>query len=122
MVLVETKAESVASSPLSLANSKDEKSTLSFSELLRGAKDSKDEKGIQNGSFVLSLGAEEKDLKPLGTIKPTTDKETLSTLLKNDDKVDLKIEDLKVLELNPKITQNMSTKELKVLIADAKNS
>ena len=120
MVLVETKAESVASSPLSLANSKDEKSTLSFSELLRGAKDSKDEKGIQNGSFVLSLGAEEKDLKPLGTIKPTTDKETLSTLLKNDDKVDLKIEDLKVLELNPKITQNISTKELKVLIADAK--
>ena len=63
MILVQTKAESVASSPLSLTSLKDEKPTLSFSELLHGARDAKDEKTPQNGSFVLSLGADTKELK-----------------------------------------------------------
>ena len=64
MILVPTKVESVASSPLSLRSLKDEKLTLSFSELLHGVRDFKDEKTPQNGSFVLSLGADTKELKP----------------------------------------------------------
>ena len=164
MILVPTKAESVASSPLSLRSLKDEKLTLSFSELLHGVRDFKDEKTPQNGSFVLSLGADTKELKPpvekaiqdlklplkLGSkepvltkeqtpkdeklsiqlqskgIKPSLEenvkkspqKESLSSLLKNEDKV--LEQDIKSLELNPKITQNISTAELKVLIFDAK--
>ena len=164
MILVPTKAESVASSPLSLRSLKDEKPTLSFSELLHGVRDFKDEKTPQNGSFVVSLGADTKELKPpvekaiqdlklplkLGSkepvltteqtpkdeklsiqlqskgIKPSLEenvkkspqKESLSSLLKNEDKV--LEQDIKSLELNPKITQNISTAELKVLIFDAK--
>ena len=122
MILVKTKAESVASSPLGLANIKDEQPTLSFSELLRGAKDTKDEKGVQNGSLILSLGADAKDVKPLKDIKLSDAKETLTSLLKNDDKVSDKAlsDDMKVLELNPKITQTLSVAELKTLIVDAK--
>ena len=164
MILVPTKAESVASSPLSLTSLKDEKPTLSFSELLHGARDSKDEKTPQNGSFVLSLGADTKELKlpvekamqdlklPLKSagkesvltieqtpkdeklsiqlqskglkpsleenVKKSPQKESLSSLLKNEDKA--LEQDIKALELNPKITQNISTVELKVLISDAK--
>ena len=164
MILVPTKAESVASSPLSLTSLKDEKPTLSFSELLHGARDSKDEKTPQNGSFVLSLGADTKELKlpvekamqdlklPLKlagkesvltieqtpkdeklsiqlqskglkpsleeNVKKSPQKESLSSLLKNEDKA--LEQDIKALELNPKITQNISTVELKVLISDAK--
>ena len=164
MILVPTKAESVASSPLSLTSLKDEKPTLSFSELLHGARDSKDEKTPQNGSFVLSLGADTKELKlpvekamqdlktplklagkePVLTteqtpkdeklsihlqskglkpsleenVKKSPQKESLSSLLKNEDKA--LEQDIKALELNPKITQNISTVELKVLISDAK--
>ncbi len=164
MILVPTKVESVASSPLSLRSLKDEKLTLSFSELLHGVRDFKDEKTPQNGSFVLSLGADTKELKPpvekaiqdlklplkLGSkepvltteqtpkdeklsiqlqskeIKPSLEenvkkspqKESLSSLLKNEDKV--LEQDIKSLELNPKITQNISTAELKILISDAK--
>ena len=142
MILVQTKAESAVSSPLSLTSLKDEKPILSFSELLRGAKDSKDEKGAKNGPFILSLGADTKelklplentpkDLKPVldletkdlklplkENLKESSQKESLSSLLKNEDKVLEK--DLKALELNPKITQNISTAELKTLISDAK--
>nr|MBC8238560.1 hypothetical protein [Candidatus Sulfurimonas ponti] len=81
MILVQTKAESAVSSPLSLTSLKDEKPILSFSELLRGAKDSKDEKGAKNGPFILSLGADTKELKlPLENtpkdLKPVLDLET----------------------------------------------
>jgi len=155
MILVQTKAESVASSPLNLTSIKDEKPTLSFSELLHGARDSKDEKTPQNGSFVLSLGTDTKELKlPLDkamqdlktplklggkepvltteqtpkdeklsihlqskglkpsleeNVKKSPQKESLSSLLKNEDKA--LEQDIKALELNPKITQNISTAE-----------
>ena len=121
MISVKTKAESVASSPLGLSSVKDEAPTLSFSELLRGAKDTKDEKGVQNGSFILSLGAEEKELKPIVNtkeIKAESSKDTLSSLLKNTDKA-VK-EEIEPLALNPKVTETLTVAEVKVLIADAK--
>ena len=120
MILVETKAESVASSPLGFTNLKDEKPTLSFSELLRGVKTSKEEVGTQNGSFVLDLGAEEKDIKTLKDVKLTSSKETLSSLLKGSNDKAVLSEEIKPFELNPKITQNLSVAEIKTLIADAK--
>ena len=124
MILVKTKAESVASSPIGLGNLQDEKPTLSFSELLRGAKDSKDDKGVQNGSFILSLGVDEKvtpDAKVTLDVKPQTDKETLTSLLKNTQTAEKSSkETVETVELNPKITQNLSVTELKTLIADAK--
>ena len=120
MILVETKAESVASSPLGFINLKDEKPTLSFSELLRGVKTSKEEVGTQNESFVLDLGAEEKDIKTLKDVKLTSSKETLSSLLKGSNDKAVLSEEIKPFELNPKITQNLSVAEIKTLIADAK--
>ena len=85
MISLDVKAESRASSPIGLAIGKEakEESTLSFSELLRGAKDSKGEKGIQNGSFIVSLGATKEETKD---VKLATSKETLLSLLKQDDK------------------------------------
>ncbi|MFT5660474.1 MAG: flagellar hook-length control protein FliK, partial [Sulfurimonas sp.] len=120
MILVDIKAESVAPSLLGSANLKDEKPTLSFSELLRGAKTTKDEQGVQNGSFVVALGGGEKDVKTLKDVKLISSKDTLSSLLKNSDEKTVLTEDIKPLELNPKITQNLSVVELKTLIADAK--
>ncbi len=122
MISLDVKAESRASSPIGLAIGKEakEESTLSFSELLRGAKDSKGEKGIQNGSFIVSLGATKEETKD---VKLATSKETLLSLLKQDDKAvsvtSLK-EKIAVLEFNPTVTEKLSVGELKTLINDAK--
>lgn len=114
MISLEAKTDVTPSSPLSLSTS-DEESTLSFSELLRGA-GKKGDKVIQNGALVLSLGSEEKGIKT--NLKSSTKQETLLSLLKNDE--GLAAESKEVLELNPKLMQNLSPKELKVLVADAK--
>ena len=91
-----------------------------LSELLRGAKDSKGEKGIQNGSFIVSLGATKEETKD---VKLATSKDTLLSLLKQDDKAvsvtSLK-EKIAVLEFNPTVTEKLSVGELKTLINDAK--
>nr|WP_321267315.1 flagellar hook-length control protein FliK [uncultured Sulfurimonas sp.] len=120
-----TKADTATSSPLSLLTSQKEP-TLSFSELLKGA-GSKDEKLIQNTTLVLAL-EDEKLVK--ADAKNTSKNETLISLLKGKDAKGIKESDLvntkqsleqkESLELNPKITQNMSVKEVKTLIADAK--
>ena len=112
MISLETKAESASSSPIGLSISKEEEPTLSFSELLRGVKDSKDGKTVQNGALVLSLASEGEDVK---SIKTSSKKETLLSLLKHDEKASSE-----VLELHPKITENLSVKEIKTLVADAK--
>ncbi|MEA1981929.1 MAG: flagellar hook-length control protein FliK, partial [Campylobacterota bacterium] len=41
----------------------DEKPTLSFSDLLMGIADKKDDKAVQNGALLLSLNAEEESVK-----------------------------------------------------------
>lgn len=61
MVLVESKQATSKSSVLNTAP-KDEKSSLSFSELLKGA-DKKGTKALEGKGVVLALGNEEKDLK-----------------------------------------------------------
>jgi len=116
------KTDVVTSSPLDLSTPQKEP-TLSFSQLLKGA-GSKSEKVIQNGAMVLAL-ADEKDVKT--DLKSSAKADTLLSLLKGKDakESDTKsikhvVEQKEPLELNPKITQSMSTKEIKALISDAK--
>ncbi len=114
MISMETKTNATPSSPISLSTQKEEP-TLSFSELLRGA-GKKDAKALQNGTLALSLGADSKEKKEILKVGGKT--ESLLSLLKNDEP--LKIETEEPVELSPKLMQNLSPKELKVLIMDAK--
>jgi flagellar hook-length control protein FliK len=136
MILVSTKQESSNISPLSIAPKDDKETTLSFAALLKGLGDTEeDSKNIQNGSLVLSLVKEESNTKQARPTDKTEGKqETLLSLLKNDikqskdDPVEVKTVHTQVkktsndlpLELNPKITQSMTPRELKVVIHQAK--
>ncbi|MEA1891725.1 MAG: flagellar hook-length control protein FliK, partial [Campylobacterota bacterium] len=108
MISLDVKTDTSSASPLNLSTP-DEEPTLSFSQLLKGAK--KDDKIVQNGSLVLSLGENEKETKTL--VKSGAKNDALLSLLKNEDtQADV--------ELNPKLSQSLTPKELKTLIADAK--
>ena len=110
-------------------SSKDDNSTPSFSELLKGIKSKKDLNVVQNSSVVLkkeTVDLEEKSK----TISPTKNNKFLDLLKSNDDKleIDIKndieisvIEDEDIKDINPKITQTLETKDIKLLINDAKN-
>ena len=115
MISLEAKTETATSSLPIGASTKEEEPSTSFSSLLKGLKSDKDEKIVQNGVLVLSLTDEK--ITPKDSIKSTS-KETLLSLLHSDDKVD--VESINLVELNSKITQNMSVKEIKTLISDAK--
>ncbi len=118
MILIDSKAEVKSTSPINLSTT-DEKPTLSFGELLKGVKikgELKDDsKLIQNGALMLSLDGDVKNVKNLS--KGDKKLDGLLSLLQNED-VKLKEEPL---GLNPKITQNLTSKELKHLISDAKS-
>ncbi|PHQ65792.1 MAG: flagellar hook-length control protein [Sulfurimonas sp.] len=118
MISLETKTDATTSSPLGLSTP-DEEPTLSFSQLLKGAGE-KDGKVIQNGALVLSL-SDEKDTKA------SSKADTLLSLLKGKEATESDILGKSVLEhtkesleLNPKITQTMTTQEIKALVLDAK--
>ena len=115
MISLEAKTETTTSSLPIGASTKEEEPTTSFSSLLKGLKSDKDEKIIQNGALVLSLKDEQLTSKDSSKL---VSKETLLSLLRSDDKVTT--ESIEPVELNPKITQNMSVKEMKALISDAK--
>ena len=118
MISLDIKQEATTSSPLNLSSTKEEP-TLSFASLLKGVNPKEDAKIVQNGALVLSLA---KDVKATVSSPKLVIKDTFSSLLK----VDLKADEpslekrLEPLEINPKITQNMSVRELKTLIVDAK--
>ncbi|MFA6192647.1 MAG: flagellar hook-length control protein FliK [Sulfurimonas sp.] len=117
MISSDVKTKNSSSSPISLVT-KEDKSKLSFSELLKGISGKKETHPIQNGALVLSLPSEEKNTK---STKVSTKTETLASLLKNRD---VKLTELKEasvpFELNPKIVSTLSKEELKVLVKDAK--
>ena len=115
MISLDVKSETSASSTAGLSKTTDEEPTLSFSELLKGASDKKDGKVIQNGALILSLGGDEKATK---VVKGSAKNDALLSLLKNDEGV--LSESKEPLELNPKLTQSLTTKEIKVLVSDAK--
>ena len=120
-----TSKTEVKSSSSLLSTSKDEgKSTLSFSELLKGIKLKGESKDIEDG--VLILNTEDDKLSNKKDEKSLSKNDALLSLLKNDDK-DLKVKDLlksESLELNPKIIESISDKltikEVKSLIIEAK--
>jgi len=110
MISVDIKSPT-SSSPLSTSPVEEsETPSLSFSELLKGAGSKKDEEKIQNGVLVLAL---EEDSEPSKLSK----KDVLLSLLKGEN---VGKEDLSALELNPTITKDMTSTELKTLIVDAK--
>lgn len=132
MILLDAKSNTTNSfSPIKLAPSEKE-ATLSFGELLKGVSLKKDDKLIQNGelskgvnlkeddkliqkgALVLSLEGETKEIKES---PKSLKKETLLSLLKTENKESVKSE---LLELNPKLTETLSVKEMKTLIAGAK--
>jgi len=120
MISLDVKSEiTTSSSPLSLS-SKEEEPTLSFSELLKGISLKQDDKVIQNGALVLSLGKETRELKAdaQSDIKISKN-DVLLALLKGDVKETSK--DELPLELNPQLTKELSVVELKTLVKDAKN-
>jgi len=108
MISLDVKQETTASSsPLNLP-SPEEEPTVSFSELLKGVNPKKDDKAIQNGAMILALDGDQKVVKENSK---TINKDTLLSLLKTDSEP---------LELNSKITQNLSIQEIKTLVAGAK--
>ncbi len=113
MISLESKTQATTtSSPLNLApKAEGPEAGLSFSELLRGVSTKKDDKIIQNGALVLALDEEElsQDTKSLKT-------SSLLELLKGEKKDDSKLP----LELNPEVIKDLTPKEIKVLIKDAK--
>ncbi|RUM62888.1 MAG: flagellar hook-length control protein FliK [Sulfurimonas sp.] len=114
MISLESKTQtSATSSPLNIApKEEDPKAALSFSELLRGVSEKKDDKIIQNGALVLALDEEVSADTKASSIKATT----LLELLKGEQKEASKLP----LELNPEATKDLTHKEIKVLIKDAK--
>jgi len=113
---IKSDAKTTSSSQLNLSSSDDEP-TLSFSELLKGVSAKKDDKVIQNGSLILSLDSgEEVSSKD---VKSTSKIDALLGLLKSDDNLVEVTEE--TVELNPKLVENLSTKDIKLLVADAKD-
>jgi hypothetical protein len=140
MILLDAKgAKASETKSLNIPQDKDKKTTLSFSELLKGlkhleSKDNTDSKLIQNGTLVLKYSdTQEPKLAP--NIEKNSQKEDFSSLLKNpkneDDKTQLKTletknvttkdnQALSNVAINPQVTEKMTPKELKALIFDAK--
>ena len=137
MIVLKAKAESSSASPINLSTpneksdgkSNGKTASLSFGELLRG-KNTKldvDEKInlSQKGTVVLALDDKEVVIPVSSSeAKVSTDLKDsktsgLLTLLKGD--AAILGEEIEALELHPKITQNMSVKEIKVLVKEAKN-
>ena len=117
MISLKTKVDSKTSLPIS-DKLTDKEPTLSFSELLKGVSAKGDEKTIQNGTLILSSADDKEIPTKLDLPKEISSKDSLLSLLKGDEKIIEKNELL--LELNPKATAGMDTKEIKVLIKDAK--
>jgi len=118
MIPLEIKQES-SKLPLqnNTQNSDELEGSLSFRELLQGVKEAGlEKKEIQNGAFVVAL--EDSTQK-----SETKSQKTALEMLLNADDVDIEalLDSDTTLELNPKITNQLSTTELKQLISDAKN-
>jgi len=130
MISLDIKSETTtSSSPLSLS-SKEETPTLSFSKLLKGVSLKHNDKVVQNGALVLSLGKEivPKEITALSENPKnklqTSKNDILLGLLKGDiQEPTLKktSKDKIPLGLNPQLTKELSVVELKTLVKDAKH-
>jgi len=115
MIVVKAETEVKSSSPINISTPSDQKnssSTKSFGELLRGVK-VKVDNGEENKAVVLAFDEQKGTLVNTPRLSKESKPESLDSLLKGDAEV-------KPLELNPKITENLSVKEIKNLISNAK--
>ena len=112
--------DTTQASPLSLSP-KAETPLLSFASLLKSVKDTHIEsETLQNGVVALALQESEAEELPLSQkSEKGVKKKDLLSLLQTQEKKSPKKDDVFV-ELNPKITQTMTKKELKVVIIEAK--
>ncbi|MDF1876293.1 flagellar hook-length control protein FliK [Sulfurimonas sp. SAG-AH-194-L11] len=110
MISLESKTQtSTPSSALSLAPQEEEgELRVSFSDLLHGVSVKKDDKLIKN----ITLGADVESAEETKSLKSSS----LLALLKGEKKEETKL----ALELNPELTKNLTSSELKVLVQDAK--
>ncbi len=122
MIGLEIKSDAKAPSKLPVSSNEilhdSPNSTSSFASLLAGLKDEKDLMPLtKKGSVVLALGSQTQDDKKSDT-KDTKSISSLLELLKGDTK---SVQDeLDVIALNPKLIQEKSVSEIKVLIQEAK--
>ena len=119
MISLDVKSEAKSASPsaLSLATPSGDEPTVSFSDLLKGVGSKKDGKAVQNGVLMLALENDEKGVVSTKDAKGTSKTNTLLSLLKSEEI----IEKEEPVELHPKLTQNLSPKEIKVLVKEAKD-
>jgi len=125
MIVLKANAESSSASPVNFtttSESSDGKSSLSFGELLRGEGTKVDLKHESKGQVVLAFDEKEVVL-PNVTAPQAKEEDTkasgLLSLLKGD--AAILGEEIEALELHPKIVEQMSVKEIKTLINDAKS-
>ena len=118
MISVDVKKSDSLVPSLTKLSTPDKEPKLSFSDLLKGASTDVDEKIIKSGSLVLDL--ENTNTKPQinSPQNKETSKENLLLLLKGETAQSEESKDF--LALNPKISDTLSQKDVKLLIADAK--
>lgn len=117
MILLDGKSKNSSSSPLALVTPKNEKS-ISFSDLLKGVSEKKEAKGVQNGSLILSLGSEAKNVKPL---QVDLKSEKNLSLLKSGDDFTLSKDEEEFSLLNQKLLSSLTKEEMKALTLEARN-
>jgi len=119
MISLDLKAKSSPQIGLGIQQS-DEKPTLSFSDLLKGVSLKEDAEIVQNGIIVLSLDDEKDVLKDVP--KETKESSSISSLLALENELELKTTDAQKepIALNSLLSSNLTPKELRVLIKDAK--
>lgn len=102
-------------SPFSLLSIKTKDTQMTpFAELLKSAGDNQDGKSIQNGAMILALQGNEKEAKA----------EKNKPVLKNKDislELNTKELDDDIQSLNPELSRLFGNKEIKELVAEAKN-
>jgi len=123
MISLETKVESTTSLPISSDKSTNEEPELSFAQLLKGFNTKDDKKNLQTIKTSELPNKKETPNTKIGTKdldieKKDSPKDSLLSLLKGDKQLIEK--DEIQLEINPKATENMTPKEVKLLIKDAK--
>jgi hypothetical protein len=130
MIAADLKAKHSQTSALNLSADTQDEPIVSFSTLLKDVKLSKDSKDTKDskldGAIVLDF-KDEKNLKLLDIKEEKNTKENKLNLLLSLVKNDLKSDELEPvlskdipIEINPQAIKNLSTKDIKLLINDAK--
>ncbi|MFT7860757.1 MAG: flagellar hook-length control protein FliK, partial [Sulfurimonas sp.] len=120
MIGLELKADPKTDVKLPLSSKEHPSSTLSFASFLNNLQDLQGEQKVpQNGALVLSMDPKKEAAGDEKAQDSKTNSSILSLLKGEDTEISVK-EDIKALELNPKVLENKTISELKVIIQEAK--